>query len=163
MKRLLFLGFVFFLFSPFSAFAQTDADAVAKQYCSGGKKDLFKGSIYYENGKPWIEVIVDPKFEKEELRGKRKITGNIPLTPVYDLVVRIKPEFNYYCIPGWVEGAEVAADKLPTSVPVKASIVIGASDEEIVEPGVLLRTNKQDEQGRFIYEMKMKGWSHGIT
>lgn len=157
---------VLFLFvvSVFVVPSHALGQSVDNRYCPNPSTDFFKGSIYYQNGKPWIETIVDPEFEQKVLRGERKINGDIPLTPVYNLVVRIKPEFNYYCIPGWAGKAfPVTADKLPASIPVVASIVVGSKYEEVVTPGVLLRTNKKDEQDRFIYEMKFRGWPNGIT
>lgn len=154
-----FLLFVF----PVFAFAESGVSAVVSRYCPDPAKDFFKGSIYYENGKPWVEVEVDPEFKQKVLREERKITGDIPLTPVYDLVVRIKPEFNYYCIPGWMDGAPVTEDKLPPFLHVTAAIIVGTADEPVVDPVVFSRTSQQDDQGRFIYERKMQGWTNGIA
>ncbi|MBI1975112.1 MAG: hypothetical protein HYS57_01980, partial [Parcubacteria group bacterium] len=144
--------------------AEESAETVAKQYCPGGEKDLFKGSIYEENDKPWIETVIDPEFEQKTLRGERKIGGDIPLTPVYDLVVRIKPEFNYYCIPGWAgSNTEVTAKKLPPSVPITAFFAVGEKNEAVTNIGTFTRTEKRDEQNRFIYEWHLKGWYSGIA
>lgn len=160
MKRFALSLLVIFLVSPLFAMAQ---DTAASRYCPDPAKDFFKGSIYHENSKPWIEVEVDPDFEQKVLREERKISGDIPLTPVYDLVVRIKPQFNYYCIPGWTANDEVKAEQLPPFLHVTAAIVVGVKDETVVDPVVFSRTDKQDEQGRFIYERKMKGWMNGIA
>lgn len=168
---------VFFLFlispllSPVFAFAESDASAVASRYCPDPAKDFFKGSIYHENGKPWVETIVDPDFADKTLRIERHITGNIPLTPVYDLVVRIKPEFNYYCIPGWVEGTPVTTEKLPLSLGVGGILVFGEHGNKkmseivnfLTETTYFLRTEKKDEHNRFIYEWKIKGWPNGVS
>src|SRR3989338_2320220 len=167
MYRRFFLG----IFAVIVIFLQShiiNAQTAKERYCPDPAKDFFKGSIYHtDDGKPWIEVKVDPKFEQEELRGKRKITGDIPLTPVYDLVVRIKPEFNYYCIPGWVEGVPVTAEKLPFSLPIEGAITLVSGSNAnafVLLKGInFLRTGDKDEQGRFIYEGKLQGWPQGIV
>lgn len=156
--------FLFVVTSVLVLPGQASGQSVDNRYCPNPSTDFFKGSIYYENGKPWIETIVDPDFEQKVLRVERKISGDIPLTPVYNLVVRIKPEFNYYCIPGWAENAfSVTADKLPHTVPIDGYIGIGTEFEIVTEPGVFNRTERKDEQGRFIYEWKIKGWYSGIA
>ncbi|MEK7208229.1 MAG: PKD domain-containing protein [Patescibacteria group bacterium] len=143
--------------------ARPGAGEPYRRYCPDPTTDFFKGSIYYENDRAWIEVAVDPAFEAKMVR-ERNLTAPLPLTPVFDLIVRIKPEFNYYCIPGWVEGGkEVTAEQLPQTVSVNASIVVGEKDEEMTIPGFLFRTDNKDRQGRFIYEQKIKGWPNGIA
>src|SRR3989344_8699646 len=145
MKRFLFLGLVLLFSSPFFAAAQT----ATERYCPNPSTDFFKGSIYHtDDGKPWIEGKVNPTFERDILRGERKITGDIPLTPVYDLVVRIKPEFNYYCIPGWAGNAtEVKAEQMPPFLHVTAALAVGTNDEVVVDPVVFSRTDEKDGQG----------------
>src|SRR3989338_4868845 len=159
----------FILGLPSVGFAQLD---VSQRYCPNPATDFFKESIYHESGEPWIETIVDPDWERTFLRGERKIVGDIPLTPVYDLVVRIKPEFNYYCIPGWVDGGvQVTAEQLPASLPLKGYISDDSQYDtrypslfdKLVGPGGFVRTSDKDEQGRFIYEWKIKGWPNGIV
>ena len=157
MKRTLSLSFLLFVISPVFALAQN-----VSRYCPDPAKDFFKGSITYgDDGKPWIEVKVDPEFEQKELREKRHITGDIPLTPVYDLVVRIKPEFNYYCIPGWTAGQEVTSDRLPSYPPIVGLIVIENNFELL--KGSFSRTSEKDEMGRFVYVWKIQGWQQGIV
>ena len=164
MYRRFFLG-IFAVIVIFLPSHIINAQTAKERYCPDPAKDFFKGSIYHtDDGKPWIEVKVDPKFEQEELRGKRKITGDIPLTPVYDLVVRIKPEFNYYCIKNWTAGVgEVLSKDLPKNLPIKGFITIGSNGEVIAGPGIFQKTDKKDEQNRFIYEWKLKGWQKGIA
>src|SRR3989338_484018 len=117
------LGVLFFT-APSFAYAQLSS--VAEAYCPDGK--IFTGSIAHENGRPWIEPNVDSLFAaKMEALGYP--TG-LPVTPVYDLAIRIKPAFNYYCIPGWLQEPgqpehEVVAGDLPASVPIKGTIVVG--------------------------------------
>ncbi len=144
--------------------------SVAKQYCPDKSKDFFKGSIYHEGGQPWIETIVDPKFEKDIMK-PRQVSLPLSPTPIYDLVVRIKPEFNYYCIPGWVgadgkPGREVTAEDLKEKrLPIEGFITIGegAAIEKLVGPGTFSLNGEQDEQKRFIYEWKIKGMPDGIA
>ena len=145
------------------------AAEIARRYCPDPAKDFFKGSIYHEGRAPWIEVVVDPEFEKKMV-AERHLTAPLPLTPIYDLVVRIKPEFNHYCIPGWLgedgkPGRDVKASDLPKTLPIQGFITIGegANLEKLVGPGAFSLTDKQDEQKRFIYEWKLKGWPNGIA
>jgi len=161
MKWRLFIAVcVLTLLSPvLTAFAQQPYT----RYCHDPAKDFFKGSIAYgDDNKPWIEVKVDPDFETK-FKAERHITGDLLLTPVYDLVVRIKPEFKYYCIPGWVEGKEVAEADLPKTIEVSGYVTVGTKDNVVVGPGTFTRTEKQDEKKRFIYEWKIKGWPSGIA
>ena len=113
-----------------------------------------------EGNSPWIDVIVDPDWKKTELIEKRRITGNIPLTPVYNLVLRIKPNFNTYCI----DGREVEAKDLPASIPIKGYILIGEGKNitEIAIGSFLPNKVKDSERG-FVYEWKLKGWPNGIA
>jgi hypothetical protein len=153
-----------FLLTPFLlVHAESPASQVASRYCPDPAKDFFKGSIYHtKDGKPWIEVAVDPDFEAKMVK-ERNLTAPLPLTPVYDLVVRIKPEFNYYCIQGWVEKSEIVVNDLPFSLPIEGKLVVGKNNEVIVEGINFFRTNKKDEHDRFIYEWKVRGWPDGIA
>ena len=153
-----------FLLTPFLlVHAESPASQVASRYCPDPAKDFFKGSIYHtKDGKPWIEVAVDPDFEAKMVK-ERNLTAPLPLTPVYDLVVRIKPEFNYYCIQGWVEKSEIVVNDLPFSLPIEGKLVVGKNNEVIVEGINFFRTNKKDEHDRFIYEWKVRGLPDGIA
>jgi hypothetical protein len=154
---------LFLFFSPIFVLAQGSAEFVASRYCPDQSK-IFTG-LYEENGKPWIEVKVDPDFEAKMVK-ERNLTAPLPLTPVYDLVVRVKPTFNHYCIPGWAgSGREVSMSDIPISVPIEGFISVGkgVALEIVVSGGVFSRTDMQDEQKRFIYEWKLHGWPNGIT
>ncbi|PIQ68908.1 MAG: hypothetical protein COV91_01710 [Candidatus Taylorbacteria bacterium CG11_big_fil_rev_8_21_14_0_20_46_11] len=157
MRRILILIFVLLFFAPVFAYAQTPS----ARYCPNPDTDFFTGNLHEENGKPWVEVAVDPVFEKK--MQEERYMGDLPLTPVYDLVVRIKPSFNYYCIPEWSEGKTVTTEQLPPFLHVTGALVVGSDDEVVVDPVVFSRTDEQDIQGRFVYERKMKGWTNGIA
>ncbi len=132
----------------------------SEQYCPDPSK-FFNHGIRYENGEPWYEIKVDSNFENQFKR-ERNITSPLPFTPIYDLVVRIKPIFNYYCIPGWLEGTEIASDKLLRSVPIRSKLLIN-NEEMIISSEEMVKTNEKDSSGNFIYEWKIKGWPQGIS
>lgn len=130
------------------------------QYCSS-QSEFFTG-IQYENGQPWVEIIVDPAFEAK-MKKERKTPSLLPVTPVYDLVVRIKPTFNHYCIPGWIDRnpQAVYAEDLPGSAPVTGVIAVGEKNEAITITTEFSRVAEKDK-GSFVYEWKIKGWPDGI-
>src|SRR3989338_4012720 len=61
---------------------------------------LVTGFKYDSTGNPEIGLIVGREFGKK-FTAERNIAGPRPLTPVYDLVVRVKPLINEYCLPQW--------------------------------------------------------------
>jgi|GEM_PF-2964695 len=124
--------------------------------------NIFKGSLVEVNGKPWIETIVDPKFEAKMVK-ERDLKAPLPLTPLYDMVVRIKPEFDYTCIPGWTPGKEVKATDLPAYIDVTAEIVVGVKNEAITGRIAFLRSNEKDKDGKFIYQRFINGWNQGVA
>ena len=89
---------MFFALAPATVSAN-GTGIVHPTYCKDPTQ-IFTGIKYDENGNPEIELIVDPEFEKK-FTAKRNIAGPLPLTPVYDLVVRVKPLINEYCLPQW--------------------------------------------------------------
>lgn len=139
-----------------TAFAQ---DA---RYCPDPDK-IFSGELYSEDDKPWSEFIVDPSFREGVLK-KRYVTGEVSVNPLYDTVLRIKPNLNYYCIPGYSEGKidKVTAEMLPEKLNIDTSLIVGKKKIKVVNTKVFDRTSEQDEQGRFIYEWRIKAWPNGI-
>ncbi len=136
-----------------------NAQTNKERYCPDGK--IFNDAVAVEGNSPWIDVIVDPDWKQKELVDKRHITGDIPLTPIYNLVVRIKPIFNSYC----VDGKEIVASDLPASLPIKGFILVGEGKNTVIIAGTgsfLLNKVKDPERG-FIYEWKLKGWPGGIA
>lgn len=154
MKRLTLSLLVIFLASPIFALAQTAKD----RYCPDNK--IFNDSVAMEGNSPWIDVIIDPTWKQTELKDKRHIIDPIRLTPVYNLVVRIKPIFNSYCI----DGREVEATDLPESLPIKGSILIGEGRSAVEIASGSFQPNKvKDPERGFVYEWKLKGWPDGIV
>ncbi len=157
MKRIVvLLGIVvvaFVVVLPQAVWGQVNS-SVASRYCPDPSK-IFKGSIYHtDDGAPWIEVATVPT---------NSVSAN-------NLVVHIKPEFNYYCIPGLLNengnggtGRNIVVGDLPATLSIPAALVVGVKGEPVVDPMVFSRTSEKDEQGRFVYERKMKGRLDGVA
>lgn len=145
-------------------FSADPLQAQTTRYCSDPSM-IFNGEILYENDRPWSEFVVDPEFESSILNKERHISTGIETNPLYDTVLRIKPIFNYYCIPGWDEGKveKVTADMLPEKVSIKANLIAGKKKDLIKTQQEFSRTKEQDERGRFIYEWKIKAWPNGLA
>jgi len=136
-----------------------------QRYCgeTATDKRIFTGVAHDQSGAPKIEVLVDPEFERDTLRGERKITGDIPLTPVYDLVVRVTPTINEYCLPQWDGNDQKVSGVLPPSeLPFDAFLMVGVKEEAILL-GKLLRVDKNPVTQEWRYEWKLKGWQNGIV
>ncbi|PCI29548.1 hypothetical protein COB55_01855 [Candidatus Wolfebacteria bacterium] len=138
-----------------------EAQSTTNQYCPDGK--MWEGVLQYSGNKPWVNIDVDPVFA-EMMRTERNVTEKLPITPVYDLVVEIKPNFNFFCIDGWAEGGKktVVAEDLPETL-YGINPVIQVGRETFVSSGEFVRTNRKDRSGTFIYEWKVKGWPNGIV
>ena len=141
---------------PLAVSAQT----VQQRYCPNPAKDFFSGRIYHSHdGTPWVKTW---NFLSGEATRDKQIS---------DFSIRIKPEFNYYCIPSWAENndTEVTSEDLPPSVPIQGSIIVGKNDE-VVATGTFLRTSytkdplDSDEEGNlFIYKWEIKDWPNSLS
>lgn len=142
------------------------SNTTKSRYCPTGK--LFTGNIKanpktggWADGNAWIGVEVDKKFIQNTLVKERKIDENsVPLTPIYDLVVKIIPNFNLHCIPGYPEKPATYED-FPESVDVKGSLRVGG--EVFLKGGTFTKTKDPDVAGGFTYQWKIKGWPYGIV
>lgn len=104
-----------------------------------------------------IEISVDPKFETT--MGNTRFVPNLPLTPVYDLVVRIIPSWGlFYDRQASVESLSTFP---PRSLTYRGYIKVG--DEIIIGPGTFVQSENQSLKGYYIYEWKIKGWPNGIV
>jgi len=161
----IFVGLSFCFFVP-QVFAETTL-STHPQYCGPDSTDkrIFTG-IQYEAGAPKITLAVDPDFERDILRGERKITGDIPVTPIYDLVVTIVPTINEYCLSQWdKDGILVEKVNPPTEMGAIGEITMLEDGQRVV-----VRENREknftrvakNEQGQWVYQWKIKNWSEGI-
>ncbi|MFA6601603.1 MAG: hypothetical protein WCT02_01950 [Candidatus Paceibacterota bacterium] len=166
-RSLLPLAFLSFFFLVPPAFAQT-APMPHPNYCGPNSADkrLFTG-IQYEAGAPKITLAVDPDFERDILRGERKITGDILITPIYDLVVTIVPTINEYCLPQWDKNG-ILVEKVdpPETMKVIGEITMTENGQRVVvrkneeEPFV---RGAKNEQGQWQYAWKMENWPAGVA
>jgi hypothetical protein len=156
MKTILVFGLAF-VFAPVAAGAQSGVGVLAR-YCPDGR--IFTGVNYDDEGRsPLIELVVDPAFN-EKMRRER-FTGDLPVTPIYDLVFRIVPTINEYCLPQYdAEGNLVRKVDLPSQLPFTASIQLAGNSLVFVSS---LQRNGNDDKGRPLYEWKLKGWESGIV
>jgi hypothetical protein len=178
MKRLFFLACAtVFLVAPLAVNAGT-AKPYAR-YCSD-PKEIFTGVAQNTDNSPKIELTLDPDFEKDELRGKRKISGEISVTPVYDLVVTIVPTINEYCLPQYDDdGTMIQKVDPPTTLPFQLFIedafvyqqwtipavrpYVDEGSWILVGPSTARWNGRWNESGQPVYEWKIPGWTHGIT
>lgn len=140
--------------------------ATYTKYCPD-PTDIFTGIAHETEYTPKITVDVDPKFN-DKMKAERSM-GDLPLTPVYDLVVTVVPTINEYCLPQYDEtGRKITSVDPPLTLPFKANFIIGESPitkEGItfaIGPGTFTRAGK-DETGAWKYEWKVAGWPNGIT
>ena len=161
MRKTLFFGLVLLLLLPFSLFAETAAPYA--RYCPD-PTDIFTGVAHETENTPKITVKVDPVFNAK-MKGERSM-GDLPLTPVYDLVVTVVPTINEYCLPQYdANGTLIRKVDPPQLFPFTASLVVGNSvtaDSTLVI-GILKRTETKSDTGEWQYEWKAKGWPNGIA
>lgn len=132
------------------------------RYCPDPTQ-IFTGISYYYPGtgpgnSPRIELVVDPVFEKK-MQTERKV-GELPVTPIYDLVVRVVPTINEYCLPQYDdEGHLVKKVDPPKRMPFTAYFAL---KNEILLAGALELSGQETDNGQFVYEWHLKGWPNGI-
>ncbi len=115
MRNTLFLvlGFLLLSLAPFSVSAESAAPYA--RYCPD-PTDIFTGIARETEYTPKITVKVDPKFN-DKMKAER-FMGDLPLTPVYDLVVTVVPTINEYCLPQYDEnGAKIREVDPPQLLP----------------------------------------------
>lgn len=105
-----------------------------------------------------ITLRVDPEFETK-MKKDRFITSDLPLTPIYDLVVQVIPTWKKITTIGYFTINEEVIEQ-PTNLPSTLeyyNVFIKVGDEQILGPGTLKLTNKKDFDGHWIYEWKISG------
>lgn len=152
MKRIIFL---LFFVSPFFALAQQPY----ARYCPDTKQ-IFTGVASDYGGHPKIELAVDPVFNEQMKR--ERFTPDLPVAPIYDLVVTVVPHINEYCLPQYDEnGALIKKIDPPKTLPFAASIELAG--KALTSVSSLSWNGKKDDVGLPIYEWKIKGWKDGIV
>ncbi len=141
---------------PQAAFGQT----VGTRYGTGRPCPAYitpRGTYQYPSGvdEKTIGISVDPVFAVQ--MKKERFLDNLPVTPIYDLVVEVVPTWGT-C---YTETPEDFPINPPKELPFKVSIV--AEGETIVGPGGFVLSNRRDEKGRLLYEWKIPGWMDGIA
>ncbi len=133
------------------------------RYCDGA---VYENKLYFDtDDKPWYQFGIEQKFRTQVLEQKRHIDGNLTPTVLYDLVLRVKPMFNLYCIPGWVNGMsqESKFKALPKSIQLKTRLLVGNKREEIVSNQTFKITNEVDSDNNYLYEWVIRGFPSGIA
>jgi|GEM_PF-1807279 len=150
-----FFLLVFFIL-PFVASAQQPY----ARYCPDPAKDLFSGIIADRGGSPKIELAVDPAFNDKMKR--ERLTGDLPVAPIYDLVFTAVPGINEYCLPQYDAGGNLIRKvDPPKTLPFTASIEL--KGKSLISTPSLQWNGKRDEDEQPLYEWKMKGWESGIV
>lgn len=120
-----------------------------------------RGKYYFPLGidrsteSTFFGVIVDPAYEAK-MKKDRSITSDLPLTPIYDLIVQIRPTWE-----GFYDPEEILAGRPtepPDELPYKAYIKVG--DEKILGPGIFKKGGKLTDRNynEFdVYEWKISG------
>ncbi len=141
------------LASPQAAYGQTAETRYGPGPCA--ENVIPKGKYQYPVGvdKKTIALKVDPAFA-EKMKKERNLE-NLPVTPIYDLVVEAVPIFGF-C---YTERPEDYSTTPPETLPFLASIEL--KGEKIVS--VLPNSRKESDDGRIVYEWKVKGWKYGIA
>ncbi len=135
-------------------------------YCNNNNDHRIFTGIYFDNDKPAINIDVDPIFKEQTLHQKQKINGNVPVTPIYDLVVTIIPTINHYCLPEYnTDHQFVQEAEPPKAAPYFGTIELGDPNSPI---NVLLSTDsfersRKNSDNRWEYEWRIKGWPNGIV
>lgn len=155
MKRIIFFVLVI---SPIFVFAQQPYT----RYCTDGQ--IFTGIAHDNTGNPKIELVVDPAFNTK-MKQERN-TPDLPVAPIYDLVFRVVPTINEYCLPQYDEnGAFIKKIDPPETLPFRGDIILGesiTSTNVVIGPGSFVRAGK-NERSEWLYEWKIAGWPNGIT
>ncbi|KKW10635.1 MAG: hypothetical protein UY50_C0029G0007 [Parcubacteria group bacterium GW2011_GWA2_49_9] len=143
-------------FTPLLAAAQTPAPYA--RYCPDPTQ-IFTGIAYDSSGKPRIELLVEHAFE-EKMQKERGL-GSLPLTPVYDLVVRVVPTINEYCLPQYDEkGTLIQRVDPPGTLPFTVYFALG--NETLLGGTAIHYARQESEDGFPYYEWEVKGWPKGI-
>ncbi|GEM_PF-6463943 len=121
-----------------------------------------KGTLRYptgialdDAGNPKLQIIVDPDFNAKMNRERN--TPDLPVAPIYDLIVEAVPAFDA-C---YTDSPEKFGTEPPKALTFPVSIKL--RDETLVGPGTLALSNRKSDDGRLLYEWKLKGWQNGIA
>ena len=97
----------------------------------------------------------------EEKMQKERGLGSLPLTPVYDLVVRVVPTINEYCLPQYDEkGTLIQRVDPPGTLPFTVYFALG--NETLLGGTAIHYARQESEDGFPYYEWEVKGWPKGI-
>jgi len=155
MKRTLLLTALLFFVSPIFALAQQPY----ARYCPDPSQ-IFAGIIADRGGRPKIDLAVDSVFSEKMKR--ERLTGDLPVAPIYDLVFTAVPSINEYCLPQYdSEGHLIRKVDPPKTLPFTASIEL--KGKSLTSAFALSWNGKRDEDEQPLYEWKMKGWENGIV
>ncbi len=109
-----------------------------------------------------LDIIVDPAFQA--MMKKTRSTPDLPLTPIYDLIIQVVPQFGF-C---YTDKPESYSTVPPSGLPWKVSIQL--DNEILVGPGAFTWNGKYvmnpdgtNDTTQPIYEWKIPGWPEGIT
>ncbi|MDO8523897.1 MAG: hypothetical protein Q7R74_01560, partial [bacterium] len=116
-----------------------------------------KGMFQYPTGvdENTLGIIVDPEFNAK--MKKERFTPDLPVTPIYDLIVE--------AVPTWGTCYTAEPEKFPTEPPKTLSfpVSIKLGNETLVGPGTLQYYGRKSDDGRFLYDWKLPGWKDGIA
>jgi len=156
MKKIVILTLSSIFLFPVVALAQQPYARYGNEAdCKSG--GVPKGVFLYPTGvdEKTIGVIVDPAFN--EKMKKERNTPDLPVTPIYDLIVEAVPTFGA-C---YTETPEKFSTEPPTTLPFTVSIKL--ANETLVGPGTLSYQGRKTDSGSFLYDWKLAGWKDGIT
>ncbi|MDO8482380.1 MAG: hypothetical protein Q7S86_01015 [bacterium] len=116
-----------------------------------------KGTFLYPTGvdEKTLGIIVDPVFEAK--MKKERFTPDLPVTPIYDLIVEVVPIFGA-C---YTDAPEKFSTTPPKILPFKVSIKVDG--DTVVGPGSFVLSSRKDEKDGLLYEWKVPGWMDGIA
>ncbi len=145
-----------FAILPQAAWGQTPETRYGSGPCA--ENVVPKGKYQYPVGidEKTIALKVDPVFA--EKMKKERFLENLPVTPIYDLVVEAVPIFGF-C---YTEKPEQYKTELPKALPFLGALWV---DGEKILPELDWPENsgRVSDDGRPLYQWKFKGWEKGIA